>query len=182
MKFEYITGSLYVQNHFEGIFKHHWHDYSNQFATLKQFTDFEWGRIGCIEDLPYKKYSEYDAFIFIGTSTKLHYYRGIWNEYRIIPDSSTAKFLMTMFNLLDKPSLSVVLSPEQYNACMDNKYRPNFNLVPYYDIKLLKLLLEEFKLKGYKNILVHSDIVSDGTIDYTKPIRYLLNKFKEYEE
>lgn len=182
MKFEYTTESLYVRNHFEGIFKYHWHDHSKQFVTLKQFTDFEWGNTGCIADLPYKKYSEYDAFIFIGTSTKLQFYRGNWNEYRIIPDSSTAKFLMTMFNMLDKPSLSIVLSAEQYDYSTKNKYRPNFNIVPYYDIALLKLLLEEFKLKGYKNILVHSNIQSDGTLDYTSNINFLLSIFENYKE
>lgn len=182
MKFEYTTESLYVKNHFEDIFKHHWHDYSNPFTPLKQLTDFEWGNTGCISDLPYKKYSEYDAFIFIGTSTKLEYYRGNWSEYRIIPDSSTAKFLITMFNMLDKPSLSIVLSSEQYNYTMNTKYRPNFNLVPYYDIALLKLLLEEFKLKGYKNVLVHSNIESDGTVDYAKNINFLLSIFENYKE
>jgi len=182
MKFEYTTESLYILNHFEGIFKHHWHDHSNQFAPLKQLTDIEWGNTGCITDLHYKKYLEYDAFIFIGTSTKLHYYHEIWNEYRIIPDSSTAKFLITMFNLMDKPSISIVLSSEQYDAHMCNKYRPNFNLVPYYDIALLKLLLEEFKLNRYKNILVYSNIESDGTVDYASNINFLLSMFENYKE
>lgn len=89
---------------------------------------------------------------------------------------------MTMFNMVDKPSLSIVLSSEQYSYVMNTKYRPNFNLVPYYDIKLLKLLLEEFKLKGYKNILVHSNIESDGTVDYAKDINFLLSMFENYKE
>lgn len=90
--------------------------------------------------------------------------------------------MMTMFNLLDKPSLSIVLGPDQYSYAINNKYRPNLNLIPFYDHKLLRFLLDEFKLKGYKNILVHSNIESDGTIDFSKNIKYLLNIFKEYEE
>lgn len=182
MKFEYTTESLYVINHFEGIIRHYWSDYSNRLAPLKQFTDFEWGNSGCIANLPYLKYSEYDAFIFVGTSKAIDCYRGNWHERRVIPDSATAKFMMTMFNLLDKPSLSIVLGPYQYSYSINNKYRPNLNLVPFYDHKLLRFLLDEFKLKGYKNILVHSNIESDGTIDFSKNIKYLLNLFKEYEE
>lgn len=182
MKFEYTTESLYVINRFEGIIRHYWGDYSNRLAPLKQFTDFEWGNSGCIANLPYLKYSEYYAFIFVGTSKAIDCYRGNWHERRVIPDSATAKFMMTMFNLLDKPSLSIVLGPDQYSYSINNKYRPNLNLIPFYDHKLLRFLLDEFKLKGYKNILVHSNIESDDTIDLSKDIKYLLNLFKEYEE
>lgn len=76
MKFEYTTESLYVLNRFEGIIRHYWSDYSNRLAPLKQFTDFEWGNSGCIANLPYLKYSEYDAFIFVGTSKAIDCYRG----------------------------------------------------------------------------------------------------------
>lgn len=182
IKFEYTTESLYIFNHFEGIIKHYWHDYSNRLTSLKQFTDLEWGNSGCIGNLPYLKYLDYDAFIFIGTSRTINYYRGNWQERRVVPDSATAKFMMTMFNLLNKPSLSIILGPEQYSYSISNNYRPNLNLVPFYDHKLLRLLLDEFKLKGYKNILVHSNIESDGTIDFSKDIKYLLNLFKEYKE
>lgn len=182
MKFEYTTESLYVINRFEGIIRHYWSDYSNRLAPLKQFTDFEWGNSRCIANLPYLKYLEYDAFIFVGTSKAINCYRGNWHERRVIPDSATAKFMMTMFNLLDKPSLSIVLGPDQYSYSINNKYRPNLNLIPFYNHKLLRFLLDEFKLKGYKNILVHSNIESDGTIDFSKDIKYLLNLFKEYEE
>lgn len=68
MKFEYTTESLYILNRFEGIIRHYWSDYSNKLKPLKQFTDFEWGNSGCIANLPYLKYLEYDAFIFVGTS------------------------------------------------------------------------------------------------------------------
>ena len=122
------------------------------------------------------------TYIFVGTSKAIDCYRGNWHERRVIPDSATAKFMMTMFNLLDKPSLSIVLGPDQYSYSINNKYRPNLNLIPFYDHKLLRFLLDEFKLKGYKNILVHSNIESDGTIDFSKDIKYLLNLFKEYEE
>lgn len=135
-----------------------------------------------IHDVPIKELQDYDAFIYMGTSKAIDCYRGNWHERRVIPDSATAKFMMTMFNLLDKPSLSIVLGPDQYSYSINNKYRPNLNLVPFYDHKLLRFLLDEFKLKGYKNILVHSNIESDGTIDFSKDVKYLLNLFKEYEE
>lgn len=89
---------------------------------------------------------------------------------------------MTMFNLLDKSSLSIILGPEQYSYSISNNYRPNLNFVSFYDHKLLRFLLDEFKLKGYKNILVHSNIESDSTIYFSKNIEYLLSLFKEYGE
>ena len=182
IKFEYTTESLYIRNHFEDIIKYYWSDYSNRLKPLKQFTDLEWGDAGCISNLPYLRYLDYDAFIYIGTSRAINYYRGNLQERRVIPDSATAKFMMTMFNLLDKPSLSIILGPDQYSYSVNNKYRPNLELIPFYDHKLIRLLLEEFKLKDYKNILVHLNIESDGTVDFTKVINYLLNLFKEYEE
>lgn len=182
MKFEYTTESLYVRNHFEGIIKHYWSDYSNKLKPLKQFTDLEWGNSGCITNLPYLKYLDYDAFIYLGTLKAIDCYRGNWHERRVIPDSATAKFMMTMFNLLEKPSVSIILGPDQYSYAISNKYRPNLTFVPFYDHKLLRFLLEEFKLKKYKNILIHLNIESDSTIDFSKDIQYLLNVFKEYEE
>ncbi len=182
IKFEYTTESLYVRNRFEGIFKHYWSDCSSRLSPLKQFTEFEQGNFGCIANLPYLKYLEYDAFIFIGTSRTINYYRGNWQEKRVVPDAATAKFMMTMFNLLDKSSLSIILGPEQYSYSISNNYRPNLNFVSFYDHKLLRFLLDEFKLKGYKNILVHSNIESDSTIYFSKNIEYLLSLFKEYGE